>query len=51
MVKIQHQFLWGWGQERKKKALVNWKTTSKNRELGGLDIKDIEKFNKSLLGK
>jgi len=32
-------------------AWVSWNTVCKNRESGGLGVKDVEKFNKALLGK
>jgi len=51
LIRIQRQFLWGWGHDSKKMAWVSWNTVCKNRESGGLGVKDVEKFNKALLGK
>ena len=49
--KIQHQFLWRWGHDRRKIVQVNWKIVLKKQDSGGLGIKDIESFNVALLGK
>lgn len=51
LITIQRQFLRGWGCDKKKLARIKWRTVCNTRECGGLSIKDIEKFNKALLGK
>jgi len=51
IVKIQRDFLWGWGHEGRKIAWVKWETICKPKEEGGLGIKDLKRFNYALLGK
>jgi len=45
------KFLWGWESESAKIAWIKWKTLCKSKEEGGLGIKDIIKFNTTLLAK
>ncbi|GKU94756.1 hypothetical protein SLEP1_g8202 [Rubroshorea leprosula] len=49
--KIRRRFLWGGVGERKKVAWVAWENTCLNKLEGGLGIKNLSCFNKSLLGK
>jgi len=49
--KMQSNFLWGWGKDGKKIARVAWEKVCNSIEKGGLDIKDIRRFNDALLGK
>ncbi|GKV26094.1 hypothetical protein SLEP1_g35447 [Rubroshorea leprosula] len=49
--KIRRAFLWGWNDASKKINWVRWEVVSRNRLQGGLGVKDIRKFNLSLLGK
>ncbi|XP_057432142.1 uncharacterized protein LOC130724891 [Lotus japonicus] len=48
---IMREFLWGGGGEVRKIAWVSWTSICKPKEVGGLGIKDLSIFNKSLLGK
>ncbi|GLU19134.1 hypothetical protein SLE2022_353990 [Rubroshorea leprosula] len=49
--KIRRRFLWGGAGERKKVAWVAWENICLNKLEGGLGIKNLSCFNKSLLGK
>ncbi|XP_068466658.1 uncharacterized protein [Phaseolus vulgaris] len=40
-----------WGKDGKKVAWVTWEKVCNSKEKGGLDIKDIRRFNDALLGK
>ena len=51
LVRIQMNFLWGWGSEGRKIAWASWEKVCKPREVGGLDIIDLKFFNLALLGK
>jgi len=51
LLRIQRNFLWGWGSEAKKIAWVKWEKICKPKEVGGLDIRDIRLFNVALLAK
>jgi len=42
--RIETKFLWGWGNEGRKIAWMNWKTVYSPVEVGGLGIKDIGCF-------
>lgn len=48
---LQRKFLWGSKGVEKKVAWVKWEACCKERVKGGLGIKNIEKFNKALVGK
>jgi len=48
---LQRNFLWGWGYEVKKIAWVRWGSICRPKEAGGLAIRDIGKFNTTLLAK
>ena len=41
----------GLGQEGRKMAWIKWKMVCKNKEDGGLGIKDLKSFNMALLEK
>jgi len=51
LVKIQRNFLWGWGADGRKIAWASWNLACKPREFGGLGIIDPKLFNLTLLGK
>jgi len=51
LVRIQRDFLWGWGTEGRKIAWASWKNVCKACEFGGLCIIDLKNFNLALLGK
>jgi len=51
IIKIQRRFLWGWGKENKSISWVSWEVVCKPKEEGGLGVRDIRKFNTSLLAK
>lgn len=45
------EFWWSSGSNRKKIAWVAWQKLCTDKEVGGLDFKDLEKFNQALLAK
>ena len=51
LVKLQRNFLWGGDQDNKKIPWVKWDIVYLPKSEGGLGIKDITKFNTTLLGK
>ena len=51
LVKLQRCFLWGGGVEQKKIAWISWELVCLSKEKGGLGIRDLNKFNCTLLGK
>ncbi|KAI5432802.1 hypothetical protein KIW84_020202 [Lathyrus oleraceus] len=51
IVRIRSCFLWGGGVGDKRVHWVSWKSIFRQREKGGMEIKDITMFNKSLLFK
>ena len=51
LVRIQRNFLWGWGAEGRKIAWAPWSLVCKPREFRGLGIVDPNLFNLALLGK
>ena len=51
LVRIQRNFLWGWGSEGRKIAWVYWQKVCKPHDFGGLGIIDLKIFNMALLGK
>jgi len=51
LIKLQRDFLWGWGAEGRKIAWASWNLVCKPREFGGLGITDLRLFNLALLGK
>ena len=51
LVSLQRNFLWGGCQELNKIAWVKWDVICLPKEVGGLGIKDIAKFNAALLGR
>ncbi|XP_057432140.1 uncharacterized protein LOC130724887 [Lotus japonicus] len=48
---IMRNFLWGGGGERRRIAWVSWSSICKPKDVGGLGLKDLTIFNKTLLGK
>jgi len=51
LVRIQRNFLWGWGSDGRKIVWASWKKVCKPREFGGLGIIDTKMFNLALLRK
>lgn len=51
LVRIQRNFLWGGCPERKRIAWVKWERVCLAKNEGGLGVKNLEWFNKALLGK
>ena len=51
LIRIQRNFLWGWGSEGRKIAWASWNKVCKSRDDGGLGIIDLRVFNLALLGK
>ncbi|GKU98552.1 hypothetical protein SLEP1_g11544 [Rubroshorea leprosula] len=49
--KIRRKFLWGGAEGGKKINWVKWENVCKEKQLGGLGVKDLRKFNLALLGK
>ncbi|GKV27594.1 hypothetical protein SLEP1_g36753 [Rubroshorea leprosula] len=49
--KIRKSFLWGGEGERKRINWVNWKKVCLPKEAGGLGVRDLGNFNRSLMGK
>ena len=51
LVRIQRNFLWGWGSDERKITWASWDKVCEPRDFGGLGIIDIRSFNLALLGK
>jgi len=51
LIRIQRDFLWGWGAKGRKIAWVSWRLVCKPREFEGLGIIDPKLFNLAFLGK
>lgn len=51
MVKIERDFSWGGREDTRKVCWVDWSKFCLSKENGVLDIKNMELFNFSLLGK
>ena len=51
LVRIQRNFLWGWGSDGRKIAWDSWDKVCKSQVFGDLGIIDIRNFNLALLGK
>ncbi|GKV29018.1 hypothetical protein SLEP1_g37997 [Rubroshorea leprosula] len=49
--KIRRRFLWGGVEGGKKINWVRWDKVCRDKEQGGLGVKDLRKFNLALLGK
>jgi len=51
IISIQRRFMWGWGRENRSIPWVSWEKICSPLEKGGLLVKDVKKFNGSLLAK
>jgi len=51
LVRIQRNFLWGWGSEGRKITWASWEKVCKPVEVEGLGFIDLKFFNLALLGK
>lgn len=51
VVRIQRKFLWNHSEEKKGIHWVSWSSICRQKQYGGLRIKDLEKFNKAFLAK
>lgn len=51
MTKIQCRSLWGGSEEKHKIAWVRWEVVCSPKTKGGLGVRNLENFNKSLIGK
>lgn len=51
ITKLQRDFLWGGAEKSSKIPWVKWEEICKEKEYGGLGIKDLDAFNLVLLGK
>jgi len=51
IVKIQRNFLWGWGSGERKIVWTSWEKVCEPHEAGGLGVINIKPFNIALLGK
>ncbi|KAL8458477.1 hypothetical protein ACS0TY_036118 [Phlomoides rotata] len=51
LLSIQRNFLWGGSCDKQKIAWVKWGDVCKKKECGGLGVKDLKLFNKTLLSK
>lgn len=51
MIRLQRQFLWAGGIERRAVSWVKWSAVCKPKRNGGLGIKNLEAFNIALLAK
>ena len=51
LVRLQRNFLWGWGSDGRKIAWASWKKVCESRDYEGLGVIDLRKFNLALLGK
>jgi len=50
-VKLQRNFLWGWGSKGRKIVWASWKKVCEPKKKGGLGMVEIRMFNITLLGK
>jgi len=50
-VKLQRNFLWGWGSKGRKIVWDSWKKVCEPKKKGGLGMVEIRMFNITLLGK
>nr|XP_023889904.1 uncharacterized protein LOC112001960 [Quercus suber] len=48
---LTRKFWWGYGKGSKKVHWVHWKKLCRDKDLGGMGFKEIEKFNDALLAK
>jgi len=51
IIKLQRNFWWGCDFEGRKIACIKWDSISKPKVDGRLSIKQLDSFNKALLGK
>jgi len=49
--KIQTQFRWSWGHEDRKIAWIAWDDVCSPKDMGGLGVRDINKFNEAQIAK
>lgn len=48
LVEIQIRFLWGGDDESKKIPWGHWEDICKSKEMGGLGVKNLYRFNETL---
>jgi len=51
IVKLQRNFLWGWGYEGRKIVWASWEKVCESRDVGNLGVINTKLFNIALLGK
>ncbi|GLT59681.1 hypothetical protein SLA2020_324880 [Shorea laevis] len=51
LTKLQRNFLWGGGEGKRRIAWIKWEEVCRKKSEGGLGVRNLEGFNKALLGK
>ena len=51
LIRIQRNFLWGWGSKGRKIVWASWNKVCESRDDGGLGMIDLRVFKLALLGK